>query len=89
MERHYAGSPDVCVFRDPLYPFVSGVMMLDRDPLKALEPRMRVCLNPWASQPLRPEQVAFRSFAEDPQPRQGRQRVLRWHPGEGTKVEIV
>lgn len=87
VHHDYSGGNAVCVFRDPLYPFVSGVWLMDRQPTLSLEQmRLRVCLNPWAGQPLTANDVAFRCFAEDS--RAGTLRSMRWFPGLGNKLVV-
>lgn len=87
LTRDYEGAPGVCLFRDPLYPFLSGLWMMDRRPSIALgELRLRVCLNPWAQSALTPEDVAFRSYAE--KNREGGRRSLCWFEGRGSVLRL-
>ncbi len=65
-EVEFGASRSVSVFRDPLYTHVAGVLFLDRRPSAPLEMRARAWLNPWASQPLSPEDLGIPSFAEAP-----------------------
>jgi hypothetical protein len=85
-EYEFSGPWGACVFRDPLYTTVSGLVLLDRRPVQSSEVRVRAYLNPWAKTPLTPADVGFRCFAEDPEGsararRDGPAdaRVLRWH----------
>ncbi len=65
-EAEFGGSGSVCVFRDPLYAGVSGLLLIDRRPAATTEIGVRALLNPWASVRLTPEDVGVRCFAEDP-----------------------
>jgi hypothetical protein len=66
-EVEFSGSGSVCVFRDPLYANVSGLVLLDRRPAVSLAMGVRAWLNPWATRRLTPADVGFRCFAEDPE----------------------
>lgn len=65
-EVEFGGSASVCVFRDPLYAAVSGLLLVDREPRTPGAVRVRALLNPWATVPLAPAEVGVRCFAEDP-----------------------
>ncbi|MFZ5482387.1 MAG: hypothetical protein ACOZNI_36835 [Myxococcota bacterium] len=65
-EVEFAGAPSVCVFRDPLYDAIAGVLFVDRRPAAPTRVRARAMLNPWARQPLTPADLGVRAFAEDP-----------------------
>lgn len=87
LSREYSGSPGVCVFRDPLYPFLSGVWMLDRHPVQSMDARLRVCINPWAQSRLEARHVAWRCFTSHPEGRpEGRSSHLSWQEGIGTRL---
>lgn len=87
-EVEFAGPPSVCLFRDPLYSAVSGVMLVDRRPAVPARLRVRAWLNPWAASPLAPGELGVRVFAEDAAATaRAREigpadaRVMRWHDG--------
>lgn len=64
-----------CLFRDPLYRFVSGLLVIDRT--EAGEWRFSACLNPWAERPIRADELACPALAVD---RWDDDRaVVRWH----------
>lgn len=66
-EVEFGGSASVCVFRDPLYAAVSGLLLVDREPRNPTAVRVRALLNPWANVRLTPADLGVRCFAEDPE----------------------
>lgn len=80
----YGGPAGVCLFRDPLYRGVTGLVLVDRRPHLPLKLRLRAWLNPWAERPLSPADLGLRCFAEDPVASAAATddaRVMRWHDG--------
>lgn len=65
-EVEFGGSASVCVFRDPLYASVAGLLLVDRKPAAATDLGVRALLNPWATTRLTPDDLGVRCFAEDP-----------------------
>lgn len=65
-EVEFGGSASVCVFRDPLYASIAGLLLVDREPAAPTEVRVRALLNPWSTVRLTPSDVGVRCFAEDP-----------------------
>lgn len=65
-EVEFGGSASVCVFRDPLYASVAGLLLVDRKPAAAADVGVRALLNPWATTRLAPQDLGVRCFAEDP-----------------------
>jgi hypothetical protein len=65
-EVEFGGSGSVCVFRDPLYAAVAGVMLLDRRPATPTAVRARAWLNPWSTCRLTPADLGVPCFAEAP-----------------------
>ncbi|MDP2312066.1 MAG: hypothetical protein Q8P41_04115 [Pseudomonadota bacterium] len=65
-EVEFSGSGSVCVFRDPLYADVAGILLIDRKPTVSMAMGVRAWLNPWATRRLTPADIGFRCFAEDP-----------------------
>jgi len=65
-EVEFGGSGSVCVFRDPLYAGVAGLLLVDRNPAAPTEIHVRALLNPWSTARLTPADVGVRCFAEDP-----------------------
>ncbi|MFN7144151.1 MAG: hypothetical protein ACK4YP_10265 [Myxococcota bacterium] len=65
-EVEFGGSASVCVFRDPLYASVAGLLLVDRKPAAASDVGVRALLNPWATTRLTPADLGVRCFAEDP-----------------------
>jgi hypothetical protein len=65
-EVEFAGPPSVCLFRDPLYDAIAGVIFVDRRPAAPTRVRVRAMLNPWARVPLTPRDLGLRCLAEDP-----------------------
>ncbi len=66
-EVEFNGSGSVCVFRDPLYASVAGLVLVDRRPTVSMAMGVRAWLNPWATHRLSPADIGFRCFAEDPE----------------------
>lgn len=81
--RTYSAGTGVCVFRDPLYPFVPAALFIDRDPAATPDLRVRACLNPWAATRLEPAHLAWRCFAPLPGGPPGQ---LAWQEGAGTRL---
>lgn len=103
-EVEFGGSSSVCVFRDPLYAGVAGLLLVDRRPAHPEHVRVRAWLNPWATDRLSPGDVGLRCFAEDPEATERARareslggeiidpsalRVARWYEGAGTQVKLA
>jgi hypothetical protein len=78
-EIEVGGATGPCVFRDPQYAFLGGVLLVDRDPVSASRVRARAFVNPWAAAPLAgaafgaPALAPVARSADDPDGH-----VLRW-----------
>jgi hypothetical protein len=83
--REYTGN-GVCLFRDPLYPMLSGVWLLDRDPMLPVELRARSFLNPWSQVRLSTSPV--RCFGELPQLAGSSVRWLGWQNDVGSVLKL-
>lgn len=94
-ELEFSGAASVCVFRDPLYRAVSGVLLVDRRPAEGARLRVRAFLNPWAARPLRAADVGVRCLAEDPEATARARaagcpdaKVLTWQGPEAPEVDL-
>jgi hypothetical protein len=75
-EACLTADPEPCLFKDPLYSSVGGVMMLERDPLEPLKLTGRTYANPFSSAPLQKAHQPFPFLGETR--REGEGVVLRW-----------
>ncbi len=89
-ERWEAGfveaEPDPCLFKDPLYKQVPGVVLLERPIYDALGLIGRAYSNPFAPEPLRPEELPFRTLAQHR--RDGEASVVRWYQKEERVIRL-
>ena len=69
--------PDPCLFKDSLYQSVSGVMMLERDPLEPLKLTGRTYANPFSRTPIGKSEQPFRFLGETRREDDGAI-VVRW-----------
>lgn len=91
-EVEFNEQSSVALFRDPVYSCVSGLLLVDRQPARPHEVRVRALLNPWATHPVRASALGLRAFALDEarsmavrQETGRRAWVLRWQDtGPGT-----
>lgn len=63
-EAALSHEPEPCMFKDPLYSCVSGLMQVDRDDVEALAVGGRAWSNPYADAPLRAGELPFSILSE-------------------------
>ncbi|MCP4809218.1 MAG: hypothetical protein GY913_12615 [Proteobacteria bacterium] len=63
-EATLSNAPEPCLFKDPLYAPVEGVMLLSRSPDEALAIGGRAWSNPFAERPLEAHETPFETVAE-------------------------
>jgi hypothetical protein len=81
----FGGANGPCAFRDPLYSNFAGLLLMDRDPIRAREFRARALLNPWATATLGAADVGVSSFARAAGEAPG---TMRWYVGDGEVVPL-
>ncbi|MCB9765694.1 MAG: hypothetical protein H6739_38325 [Alphaproteobacteria bacterium] len=77
-EAAISGDREPCLFKDPLYKMVAGVLMLARARGEALVVDGFACSNPLGHYPLLPEELPMRMVAEGRRDGDGLS-VLRWY----------
>lgn len=81
-----AAHRDPCLFKDPLYRNVIGMVLLERPIYDALGILGRGFSNPFATSPLLPAEAPFRVLAEGR--REGEASVVRWFPQEERVIRL-
>lgn len=88
----FGGASGPCAFRDPLYSRFAALLLIDRRPELPLELRTRAYLNPWATHPLQPNELAVACFARVAEPGAvasvDASPVLRWYAGRNEALPI-
>ncbi len=78
--------PEPCLFKDPLYRALSGIMMIERPVGDALGLDGRVYSNPFAISPITPGELPFRVLAEHR--REDGEPVIRWFQPEERSIHL-
>jgi hypothetical protein len=77
---------DPCLFKDPLYRNVPGVILLERPIYDAMGLIGRAYSNPFANSPLRPPEIPFRVLAKHRD--EGDAAVVRWFQKEERVIRL-
>lgn len=76
-----------CLFKDPVYRGVAGVVLLERVPGQPLQLSGRACSNPLATEPLYPRELGLRTVAQDRL--EDERPVIRWFEASAPPVDLA